>query len=700
MTRPQPRRSFPAAALLLSLAATMAAPALGQTGYPMILAAFPMGCRRGAVTEVTVSGRMNLAGAYAAMFDAPGLTGEIVAPPTSEADKPRDNLTMRVTVAADAPMGAREFRLATPRGISSVGMLVVSDETPVVEVEPNQTPATATPVTLPAGLDGVLNPGEDVDCYRFIADAGDQIVAACVAASVQDRIHDLSPGGGGTHVDPILSLLDSQGTELALADNYWGADPLLAYRIPRSGTYILTIRDVRYLGMPVWPYRVSLTRGPYLTGVFPMAGRRGQPTPVEPVGFNTGAVKPGAVIPAMTDVATRVDVQLDGPGARTNPVPFLLSDFPQFTEGTANDTPDKATAAAVPAGFNGRLEVENDVDCFRFQATKGVAYTFEVRARRYGSALDSTIRLRDPKGNTFATNDDVLGKDSRLDWSCPTDGEYVLEITDLNSRGGPDFLYNVEVRVAEPDFELFCDDDKALIGPGSGYAMYVYCTPRNGFRSEIKLAVEDLPPGVTAVADRLPPSMLSQPLAACVTLRGAAEAKPGYRRIRIWGDADVQRPDGTLRHLRRLVTPMQEIYTPGGGRGRFEVTTHVASVTEPGDITVKLARNEVVVKPGSTAELDVEVTRKAGFTGGVSLDVILRHLGTRYGDPLPPGVTLEDGGKTLLSPTETRGKLIFRAAAGAAPIEKLPIAVLGQVSINFVVKVSHASEPFMLSVRP
>jgi hypothetical protein len=84
----------------------------------------------------------------------------------------------------------------------------------------------------------------------------------------------------------------------------------------------------------------------------------------------------------------------------------------------------------------------------------------------------------------------------------------------------------------------------------------------------------------------------------------------------------------------------------------------------------------------------------------VILDVYLRHLGSKYGDPLPPGVSLDEGAsKTLLGPTETKGKIVLKAAPDAPEIQDLPIAVLGQISINFVVKVSHASEPLLITVK-
>ena len=70
-----------APALLLAFTAVSAPrPAAAQTGYPMVISVFPVGCQRGKTTEITVSGQFNFAGAYGTLFDRPGVTAEIVAP--------------------------------------------------------------------------------------------------------------------------------------------------------------------------------------------------------------------------------------------------------------------------------------------------------------------------------------------------------------------------------------------------------------------------------------------------------------------------------------------------------------------------------------------------------------------------------------------------------------------------------------------
>src|SRR5437870_3440849 len=103
-------------------AALIAGPAGAQTGYPMIISAYPVGLQRGQTTEVTVTGRYNFAGAYGAQFESPGLTAEIT---QTDSAKPVDTCKLKIAVAADAPLGAQEFRIATPRGLSSLGVLVI-----------------------------------------------------------------------------------------------------------------------------------------------------------------------------------------------------------------------------------------------------------------------------------------------------------------------------------------------------------------------------------------------------------------------------------------------------------------------------------------------------------------------------------------------------------------------------------------------
>src|SRR5262245_35219799 len=108
--------------LLTLLLASLAG---AQTSYPMITHVSPVAVQRGKTTTVAVSGQMNFAGAYKAIIEGAGISAE-VAPSKAKAPAVVREVTLKVTVEADALPGVREFRLASSLGVSSIGQLVIS----------------------------------------------------------------------------------------------------------------------------------------------------------------------------------------------------------------------------------------------------------------------------------------------------------------------------------------------------------------------------------------------------------------------------------------------------------------------------------------------------------------------------------------------------------------------------------------------
>jgi hypothetical protein len=347
--------------------------AVAQTSYPMVTRVFPAGVQRGTTTEVTVSGAQNFAGAYKILFEGEGLTAEIepakpeaVKPDKLKDDKEKadkkkssvDSVTLKVTAAPEAPVGVRELRVATPRGVSSLGLIAVGDEPEVREVEPNDTSESAQPVTLPVTINGRIQAAKDVDQFRFTARAGEEVTFSVLAARLEDKIHDLQE-----HVDPLLVLWEQRGTsagggrEIDRADDTYGADPLLIHRFERDGVYRIEIRDVRYHGNPNWVYRLTMTRRPWVTALLPMAARPGETATLQLVGANLA--RPAAASwTAPTDATPGIhEVQLREGGALTNPVPFLISDLPERLEPASNDP--SARRITIPCGVSGRISTEN-----------------------------------------------------------------------------------------------------------------------------------------------------------------------------------------------------------------------------------------------------------------------------------------------------------------------------------------------------
>jgi hypothetical protein len=683
------------------------APARAQTSYPMTLRVDPIAVSRGQTVEIAISGRENFDGAWKLLCEEPGLRGEVQ---TVETAQPKTKtrggggarrgrasaqVRARLEVALDAPLGPRELRIATPQGVSSVGLVVVVDGPVIIEGDDtadsaNDRPAGAVKLSLPAVVSGRVGKAEDVDWYSFDLAKNERIGFEVWGNRLQNKIHDLQ-----THLDPILTLHDSTGRELAAADNNRFADPVLTFQAPEAGTYFLQIRDTTYAGNPSWGYALLGVTGPIATSTHPMAVNPGATASLELHGPGTDPAKKIALaVPSGLTTGPHLFAIPQSGGGRL-PIPLVVTPLPISLESAdAPASGDAGKTGKLPLAISGRLGDRGDIDGFRFEAGKGVIYTFEAVARRAGSECDPVLRLLDGKGTVVTEVDDApgMGKDARIEWKAPADGSFTIQVTDLHARGGEALSYVLLAEAAKPDFTVVCDPDMINVGPGGRVPLFIRVTRRQGFSGAVTLTPEHLPPGVSASPLTISPAMTE----GVIVIEAAKDTKHASALASL--KATGQGSDGPIV---RTASPLEEIYVPGGGRGHFPVETLALAVTDPSDITLEATPREVVMAPGESVSLDVMITRNARYEQGVNLAVLLQHLGRTYGNPLPPGVKVKEAGsKTLLGPKETKGKIILEAAPGAAACEKVPITVMGHVSINFVVKTAYCSSPILVTVRP
>jgi hypothetical protein len=670
-----------------------------ETSYPMLMSINPVAVQTGRTTACEVSARYNLHGTYQIFVTGTGVVGEVDPPPT-KASTPRPQvgkLKVRFKVAPDALLGVRDVRLATPQGVSTLGQIVVVRDPIVREAANNDTLQTAQPITLPATVCGAIEKPEDVDYYRFHVAAGTALTFHVQSQRLENKIHDLQE-----HSDPILTLKNAAGTVLAANDNYFAGDPLLHYRFAAAGEYYLEIRDARYGGNPDWVYSIEINDWPFVTNVYPSRVTPGKTTRVKLVGYNLPADPTASIaLPADAPEGLQWTMLRLGNGQVTNAVPIVVSRLPEVTEAPGdNNTPAKAQPITVPAGISGCIESEGDVDCYTFEAKAGERFSFEVIAHAHQSPLDSFLRILDAKGQRLIENDDgndrYVHADSRIEnWAAPANGKYVIEVRDLHLRGGPAFVYFLNLTRAEPSFRLELDTDKTLLAPGTAGVIYARVTRKNGFAGEVQLGIEGLPPGVTATCGKI----LADRSDGCIVLQAAPNAKQAAANIRVTGTA-VHAPDkGKKVPLTAVARPLQEIYMPGGGRFHYPVEMHTVSIGDPLDlVAVRINPTSLVLRPGESKKVEVTIERRPGFSQNVTLEVVYQHLGQIFGDSLPPGVTIDDkASQTLLTGTQSRGSLTFKAAADAKPVQEQLVPVMGHVSINFVMKLTYCA-PLQVTV--
>lgn len=682
---------------------------LAQTSYPMLMSIEPVASQIGKTSEHTLRSRYDLQGAYEVLVSGSGVRGEVVNEvnpaqvdkATTSKDKSKSSATetlkVRVTVDKDAMPGVRDVRVATPRGVSTVAQLVVVGDPVIYEIDDNNKSESAQKVELPATLCGKIEKAEDVDWFAFHARSGQKLSFHVLCMRLQDRIHDLQQ-----HADPIITIRDSNGSTITASDNERSGDPLVVHTFAQEDDYRLEIRDVRFQGNTYWQYCLEVNELPQLTTTFPVGLTAGRQHSVELIGYGFKNQTCANVLAPSLSSNDIVQLPVEIATGQNRSAQFVVSELEMATETDSdNDLPGGAQEIKLPMGVNGRIEKEGDVDHFAFQAKKGDRYSFEIFARRVGSSLDSHLRLLDPKGNQLQLSDDLrLGKRNYSDswienWTVPSDGRYLLEVRDLHLRGGFPFTYFLKATKSEPFFLLYTDTDKTPLTPGVAGIVYVRAEKKNGFDGEIQLTCDGLPAGVRASCGRI---LAGKAQDGCIVL----ETDPGrpvgplVANVKIGGKA-IAAPD----ILSSDACVYQEIYQPGGGRGHWPVASHVISVNAPGDIRkVSVSTIDIQLKAGESQKIEIEIERADGFDKNVTLEATYSHLNTVFGSSLPDGVTINStASNTLLTGGATRGWIVLNANANAQPVDKQQFAVMANVSLNFVMKATYASQPITLTIK-
>jgi len=692
--------------ILLAGSAVRVSLADAEVSYPMLMSISPVAVQVGRTSECEVTARYSLDGAYQVFVTGGGVNGEVASPAATQKEKrpgrrpPLNKLKVRFKVAPDALPGVRDVRIATPQGVSTLGQLVVVREPVVRESKPNDSIQSAEAVTLPATICGAIERAEDVDVFKFHALAGAGWTFHVRCQRLENKIHDLQE-----HADPIITVRNASGAVLAVNDNYFFGDPLLHYRFTKTGDYYLEIRDARYSGNPYWEYCIEATDRPFVTNVYPSRVSPGVPARLHLVGYNLPPdMSASLTLPSNTPEGLQWAIAQLSDGQWTNPLPIVVSRLPEVLEQPGdNNTPERAQRVSVPSGICGRIESKGDIDCYSFEAKAGERFSFEVVAREHQSALDSVLRVLNDKGQTLVENDDwrdhFVHADSRIEnWSAPANGRYVVEIRDLHLRGGPEYVYYLKITHSEPAFTLETDTDKTLLAPGTASVIFARASRRNGFEGEILLSAAGLPPEITAHCGRI----LQGATDGCIILQAAPNAKLQATNIQVVGSGVYRVKSGKEIALSATARPLQEIYMPGGGRYHYPAEIHTVSVGDPLDLkSVTISTTSITLKPGESRKVDVTIQRKDGFNQNVTLDAIYQHLGTYFGNCLPPGVKVDErASQTLLTGNQSKGSIVLKASADAKPVNKQQVAIMAHVSINFVMKMTYCGAPLFVTVAP
>src|SRR5262249_39053474 len=120
-----------------------------------------------------------------------------------------------------------------------------------------ESPRTAPEVQSPTTIAGGLSRAGEVDYYRVALKNGQEL-----------GVH-LQPAVG-SKIEPVLALEDDTGNALVETTN-----SALGFRSPKSGSFLLSVRDREFRGGGEYKYRLRIGEVPVVTSFTPLGIQRG-----------------------------------------------------------------------------------------------------------------------------------------------------------------------------------------------------------------------------------------------------------------------------------------------------------------------------------------------------------------------------------------------------------------------------------------
>lgn len=305
---------------------------------------------------------------------------------------------------------------------------------------------------------------------------------------------------------------------------------------------------------------------------------------------------------------------------------------------------------------------------------------FLVEPRPPGTKLPATGL---PNFTLSYENDDDggrrLGRDSRLHFTAPTNGPYLVRVTDTSGHGGDRFAYRLIAREARPDFNVTLSGLNTTISPGSGQSFTLNAERVDGFEDEIRVELTGLPEGFSVAT---PIIIEAEQVEAKGSFHAAfAAPKPGTNSpapLKISATATVNGKPVT-----------KAVKEPGAlKRGEapklyVSLTPYVESATNHFDPAAASSPLELTIAPGATIPAWLKIHRHGH-----------NDLVTFFAENLPHGVIVADIGLNgVLIPKGESERQIFFSAARWVPEQDRLFHMIEQQAGR------QTSRPVLLKVR-
>ncbi|MCA9248816.1 MAG: PPC domain-containing protein, partial [Planctomycetales bacterium] len=603
----------------------------------------------GTEIDVTVSGTQ-MGDLQELVFAEPGLEVKAI-------EKVNDNAAkVKLAIAPECRLGIHAVWARTSTGISRVDTFHVGALPEMKEAEPNSLFEEPQAIPLGTVVNGVAD-NEDVDYYVVEAKKGERISVEIEALRL-----------GRTFFDPYIAIFNAERFELDRSDDstLLRQDGIVSVIAPEDGKYTILVRETSYRGNGACVYRLHVGKFPRPVIVYPAGGQPGTEQEIRWIGDVAGDRTEKIQIPAEPPKEFGL-MPRDEHGVAPSACAFRVSPLKNVLEVEPNNQLAQATPFEAPAAVNGIISEPEQVDYFKFMATKDTTYDVNVYAREIRSPLDSVLRILNDKGGQIAANDDSGGPDSYVRFKAPADGEYVVEIRDHLKAGGPEYVYRVELKPVTPSLTMGIPDASRYVAdvltlPKGNRSAIMITAARRDLGGDLRLELAGLPPGVTAQVVEMPGNRNEVP----VLLTAAADAAPKGALVDVIGrpvDENVK-VEGHINQLYWLVR---------GGNNNivwpYYADRMALGLVNEAPFSIEIVQPKVPIVRGGTLNLKVVAKRAEGFAAPIGVKMLYHSPGLSSSG----SIKIEEGQSEAVIPI---------TAAGNAEIKKWPIIVVAHANVG------------------
>lgn len=532
----------------------------------------------------------------------------------------------RITVAADAEPGFALWQIASANGPSRTARILLSHDPEILEHRSRDLPQILP--QFPVAVSGRLSRLTEVDRYEFVAPDNGPVSVSLMARQL------------GADFRGILQARNAHGELLAEFADTQGMDGTLTFSTTAGERFLVSLHDVDFRGDRAYVYRLLFTRTPTVLATVPARLQLGTTTDVEIIGngFQTGLR--GLQTLRQTVAATdspgthSLQVRIDSP---TIPVTcsIPLSQLPELAA-----VPGQLSSIPSPGAISGRLTPDHPEQKILFNATADQQLQIKLQSVGIGCSLDTQLTILAPDGSLIAENDDADGlTDSSIEFKPTVSGNHTCLVrTHSPLLGNPDEIFRLEVQPPAPGFHLSIPQQLSL--PSAGQLELTVTARRSGgFDGPIRLSVNGLPTGVTAEGEWVIPAGKTEVKGL---LKCAPDAPVTAAAVQVSGTADI---------AQTTLTQIASAAASGNlcPRTAEQKNTSFAllaiTMTPPIDVLVIDRERQRDVPRGSTYAAELEIVRKNGFNGPVTLVMSAQQSRNRQGIR---------GTTTVVPPSESR----------------------------------------------